>query len=217
MKNEIAVGLFFFLALSILGYFTIIMSGDIFDTRQYYRMTVVFPSVEGLDNTSKVKVNGVLSGFVEEVSLMPDNNVFVKLKMYHKFVLYENYKIKVRYETMLGGRFVGIEPGKVFKDGKNYSVVDSRNNLKGESMIDALAELSDLIAENRPNLYKTIKNIKDITAKINAGQGTLGKLVNENKVYNNADDLIKELRETMEDAREQAPITSFIRAALLAF
>ncbi len=49
------------------------------------------------------------------------------------------------------------------------------------------------------------------------GQGTLGKLVNENKVYNNADDLIKELKDTMEDAREQAPITSFIRAALLAF
>jgi phospholipid/cholesterol/gamma-HCH transport system substrate-binding protein len=217
MKNEIAVGLFFFLALSILGYFTIIMSGDIFDTRQYYRITVIFPSVEGLDNTSKVKVNGVLSGFVEDVALMPDNNVFVKLKMYHKFVLYENYKIKVRYETMLGGRFVGIEPGTGFKDSKSYSIVDSRNNLKGESMIDALAELSDLIAENRPNLYKTIKNIKDITAKINAGQGTLGKLVNENKVYNNADDLIKELRETMEDAREQAPITSFIRAALLAF
>jgi phospholipid/cholesterol/gamma-HCH transport system substrate-binding protein len=217
MKNEIAVGLFFFLALIVLGYFTVIMSGDIFETRQYYRITVVFPSVEGLDNTSKVKVNGVLSGFVEDVVLMPDNNVFVKLKMYHKFIIFENYKIKVRYETMLGGRFVGIEPGMGFKDGKTYAVVESRNNLKGESMIDALAELSDLIAENRPNLYKTIKNIKDITAKINEGQGTLGKLVNENKVYNNADDLIKELKDTMEDAREQAPITSFIRAALLAF
>jgi phospholipid/cholesterol/gamma-HCH transport system substrate-binding protein len=217
MKNEIAVGLFFFLALLILGYFTVIMSGDIFETRQYYRMTVVFPSVEGLDNTSKVKVNGVLSGFVEEVMLMPDNNVFVKLKMYHKFLLFENYKIKVRYETMLGGRFVGVDPGSSFKDGKNYPMVESRINLKGESMIDALAELSDLIAENRANVYKTIKNIAEITSKINKGQGTLGKLVNENKVYNNADDLIKELRETMEDAREQAPITSFIRAALLAF
>jgi phospholipid/cholesterol/gamma-HCH transport system substrate-binding protein len=217
MKNEIAVGLFFFLALLVLGYFTVIMSGDIFETRQYYRITVVFPSVEGLDNTSKVKVNGVLSGFVEDVALMPDNNVFVKLKMYHKFVLFENYKIKVRYETMLGGRFVGIDPGISFRDGKSYAIIESRNNLKGESMIDALAELSDLIAENRPNIYKTIKNIKEITAKINEGQGTLGKLVNENKVYNGADDLIKELRETMEDAREQAPITSFIRAALLAF
>ncbi len=217
MKNEIAVGLFFFLALLILGYFTVVMSGDIFETRQYYRMTVVFPSVEGLDNTSKVKVNGVLSGFVEEVLLMPDNNVLVKLKMYHKFMLYENYKIKVRYETMLGGRFVGIDPGNAIKDGKRFAIVESRANLKGDSMIDALAELSDLIAENRVNVYKTIKNIAEITTKINSGKGTLGKLVNENKVYNNADDLIKELRETMEDAREQAPITSFIRAALLAF
>ncbi|MBN2403501.1 MAG: MCE family protein [Spirochaetes bacterium] len=217
MKNEIAVGLFFFLALAILSYFTIIMSGDIFETREYYKMTAIFQNVEGLDNSSKVKVNGVLSGFVEDVVLMPDNSILVKLKMYQKFVLYENYKIKVRYETMLGGRFVGIDPGLAFKDGKHYAIVESRANLKGEAMVDAIAELSDLIAENRPNIYKTIKNIKEITAKINAGQGTLGKLVNENKVYNNTDDLIKDLRETMEDAREQAPITSFIRAALLAF
>ena len=105
----------------------------------------------------------------------------------------------------------------LLKTANTYAVVESRNNLKGERMIDAFTEFSELIAENRPNLYKTIKNIKEITGKINAGQGTLGKLVNENKVYNNADDLIKELRDTMEDAREQAPITSFIRAALLAF
>ncbi|MFH0974804.1 MAG: MlaD family protein [Spirochaetota bacterium] len=217
MKNEVTVGILFFVALSILGYFTIIMSGDIFQTRDYYRMTVIFQNIEGLDTTSKVKVNGVVAGAVEEIKLLPDNTVFVKLKMFHEFLLYENYKIKVRTETMLGGRFVGIDPGIAFKDGRTYAVVKERNNLKGERLIDMFSELSDLIAENRPNLYKTISNIQEITAKINTGQGTLGKLVNENKVYNNADDLIKELRETMEDAREQAPITSFIRAALLAF
>ena len=47
MKNEIVVGIFFFIAILILGYFTVIMSGDIFETREYYRMTVVFRNVEG--------------------------------------------------------------------------------------------------------------------------------------------------------------------------
>jgi phospholipid/cholesterol/gamma-HCH transport system substrate-binding protein len=217
MKNEVVVGIFFFIALTILGYFTIIMSGEIFETHQYYKITVVFPNIDGLEKTSKVKVNGVLSGAVEEVKLMADNNVFVTLKMYNKFILYEGYKIKVRSETALGGKFVGIDPGIGFKNGKTYGLIHGRNNLKGDSTADIFSELGDLIAENRANVYKTIQNIRDITTKINTGQGTLGKLVNENKVYNNADDLIKDLRETIEDAREQAPITSFIRAALLAF
>lgn len=217
MKNEVIVGIFFFIALTILGYFTIIMSGEIFETHQYYKISVVFPNIDGLEKTSKVKVNGVLSGAVEEVKLMADNNVFVTLKMYNKFVLYEGYKIKVRSETALGGKFVGIDPGIGFKNGKTYAIIHGRNNLKGDSTADIFSELGDLIAENRANVYKTIQNIRDITTKINTGQGTLGKLVNENKVYDNADDLIKDLRETIEDAREQAPITSFIRAALLAF
>ncbi len=217
MKNELIVGIFFFLALGILGYFTIIMSADMFQTHKYYKVTVIFPSIEGLEKNSKVKVNGVLSGLVEDVKLMADNNVFVILKMYNKFILYENYNIKIRSETALGGKFVGIDPGRDFINGRHYAVIQTRNNLRGESTADIFSEISDLIAENRVNIYKTVKNIKEITAKINAGQGTLGKLVNENKVYNNADDLIRELRDTMEDSREQAPITSFIRAALMAF
>lgn len=217
MKNEIIVGIIFFLALGILGYFTIIMSADMFQAHKYYKVTIIFSNIDGLEKNSKVKVNGVLSGLVEDVKLMADNNVFVILKMYNKFILYESYKIKIRNETALGGKFVGIDPGKDSINGKHYAVVETRNNLKGESTADIFGELSDLIAENRANIYKTIKNIREITAKINTGQGTLGKLVNENKVYKNADDLIRDLRETMEDAREQAPITSFIRAALMAF
>jgi len=217
MRNEIAVGILFFTALSILGYYTLIMSGDFFSKNEYYKMSVTFYNSDGLEANSKVKINGVLSGSVVDVKLMPDNSVFVTLKMYNKFILYSNYKIMVKNETMLGGKYIGIDPGSGYKDGKAYAVVEARTNLLGESLGDVLTELSGLVAENRANLYKTIKNISEITAKINSGQGTLGQLINENKVYKNADDLIKEVRESMEDAREQAPITSFIRAALMAF
>jgi phospholipid/cholesterol/gamma-HCH transport system substrate-binding protein len=182
MKNEFIVGIFFFLAVAILGYFTIIMSTDMFKAHKYYKATVVFPNIDGLEKNSKVKVNGVLSGMVEDVKLMADNRVFVTLKLYNNFILYSSYKIKIRNETALGGKFVGIDPGTGFKDNKYYTVIDSRNNLKGESTADMFGELSDMIAENRANIYKTVGNIKEITAKINSGQGTLGKLVNENKV-----------------------------------
>ena len=58
---------------------------------------------------------------------------------------------------------------------------------------------------------------REISDKINYGQGTIGKLINKDNIHAQTDQLVKELRETIEDAREQAPITSFIKAALTAF
>ncbi|MDY6970165.1 MAG: MlaD family protein [Spirochaetota bacterium] len=216
MKNEITVGIFFFIALSILGYFTIIMGEEIFTPYEYYSMNVVFPDIEGLGENDKVKVFGVNAGIVENIQLK-ENNVWVTLKMYRKFTLYDNYKIRIRNETALGGKYVGIEPGKEFIDKKRYVIIHNYENLKGSSTGDITALLSELIAENKENLFKTINNIKEITGKLNSGEGTIGKLINEQKVHEDTDGLIQEIRETMEDAREQAPVTSFIRAALSAF
>ncbi len=96
--------------------------------------------------------------------------------------------------------------------------------LQGKSSGDPIGALSELISENRVNVRSTIKNIRDITDKINQGEGTLGLLINDDALHRNtsdlitdADDVVEELRNTFEDAREQAPVTSFLRAVLTAF
>ncbi|MDY6969510.1 MAG: MlaD family protein [Spirochaetota bacterium] len=216
IKNEIMVGIIFFIAVVILGYYTIIMSGDIFESRNYYSISVIFPNVDGLGPNDKVKVNGVLSGIVENLQL-EQNAVYVNLKMYNRFNLYENYKIKIKNETALGGRYISINPGSRYKGNKRYDKVNILENLQGDSTQDIVGLIAEFIGENRENIYKSINNIKEITAKINSSKGTLGKLVNDNSVHQDTDSLIQEIRDTIEDSREQAPITSFIRAALTAF
>jgi phospholipid/cholesterol/gamma-HCH transport system substrate-binding protein len=216
VKNEIGVGIFFFIAMVILGYFTIIMSGDFFKFHDYYSMTVVFTNIEGLGLSDKVKVNGVLSGNVEDIQLR-ENMVAVRLKMYNRFTLYENYKIKIRNETTLGGRYVAIYPGTKTYEGHKLAIITTREDLRGEVVEDIFGTISDFIAENRSDVNAAIKQFKTVFEKINRGEGTIGKLINEDKFHNDSDELIKELRDTIEDVREQAPVTSFIRAALLAF
>lgn len=217
MKQEIAVGIIVIMALTVLGYFTIIMGGEIFETHTYYPMTVVFRDVEGLSKDDKVRINGVLSGYVDSVELI-DNNVVVKLRLYNHFTLYENYEIMVRNETALAGKYVSINPGMPMgENGKQYAVITTRDNLVGTSVPDPFTMLSRLIADNRGNVNATVKNLRDITDKINSGKGTLGKIISEDTVHGQATDLIKQLQDTIEDTREQAPITSFLRAALTAF
>ncbi|OHD67002.1 MAG: hypothetical protein A2176_16140 [Spirochaetes bacterium RBG_13_51_14] len=215
-KNEIIVGILFIIAIVILGYYTIIMSRKFLEPSTAYRMTVIFPNIEGLELANKVKINGVEAGKVEEISLR-GYQVLVRLKMFTAFTLYENFSIKIKSDSLLGKKFIGIFPGSPYdRNGIEQKIVTERENLPGKYE-DVLGAISELIDENRENIYASIRNIREITAKLNTGQGTFGKLINDDKIHAQTGELVKELRETIEDAREQAPITSFIRAALTAF
>ncbi len=217
MKKEIVVGIFFIIAMAILGYYTIIMTGGLFDRPDVYYITVRFPYVGGLNTKTKVRVNGVVSGEVERIDLDENNVVVVTLRMTRRFRLYANYQISIQSEGALGLRYVSISPGNRMINNQLLEEILDYSNLEGRSIGDTLAMISELIAENRDNVYNTIKNIREVTEKINKGHGTLGKLINEGKVHDSTEGLIRELRDAIEDTREQAPVTSFIRAALTAF
>jgi phospholipid/cholesterol/gamma-HCH transport system substrate-binding protein len=218
MKKEIAVGLLFLISMVILGYYTIIMSGEFWKTTHRYEMVAYFPNVEGLSVKDRVKVNGVAVGSVEDIDLVgEEGTVRVVMQVTKKITMYGNYQIKIKNEGVLGSRYVGINPGKKYDDNRQYAEVESYDDLRGYPLADPLALLAELIDENRPNIYGAIASIRSIAQKIDEGRGTLGKLVNENRVHDSTENLIKEIRDAIEDTREQAPVTSFLRAALTAF
>jgi len=214
--NELIVGAVFFFAMGVLGYYTIIR-GEFFDTREFFYSTVIFKDVEGLAIGNKVLVNGVESGTVTGIELMADSKIIVSIKLYRVFNLYENYKIILKNQTALGGKIIVIYPGAAEVEGELFSTVDSMKNLTGMTIGDPLTKISEVIDENREDLRTAIRNFSEFSEKINNGNGTIGKLVNDDSLHKETGNLIKELRDTVEDSREQAPVTSFIRAALSAF
>jgi len=214
--SEFIVGVVFVAAMATLGYFTIIR-GEFFSNKEYYGITVIFTDVESLGLGNKVLVNGVESGTVESIELMSDSKVLVGLKMYKRFALYDNYRIVLKNQTAIGGRIIVIYPGEYKRDDVLYESIEVYKNLHGSTIGDPISKLSELIDENREDIRETIKNIREISGKINRGEGTIAKLVNEDTIHRDTGKLIEELRETIEDSREQAPVTSFIRAALTAF
>ncbi|MCZ8156977.1 MAG: MlaD family protein [Leptospira sp.] len=154
--------------------------------------------------------------------------------------LYDNYQIVIKNESLLSGRVVSLDPGSKFPIDPSTKQFQMEGDVhvpiilspRGGKMIpiqgkvtqDPLVSLSELIAENRADIRKAIQNVADITGKINNGKGTLGKLINESDVHSSvnttlgdAQVVLKEIREGLEDTREQAPVTSFIRSALSAF
>lgn len=171
------------------------------------------------------------------------SKVEVKLTLKGPIVLYENYSAVIKNESILSGRIIALDPGSRYPlDPKSQEPDTSQGEvlilgkftkdnsteslppLRGRVTEDPLVSLSELIAENRADIRKIINNIAEATTKINQGQGTIGKLINETDLHKNvnttltdAQIVLRELREGLEDFREQAPVTSFIRAALSAF
>lgn len=240
ISQYLLVGSLFFVALAVVGYFTIITEGGPLK-KELYTLQIYFPNSEGIKLGSKVTVQGVPYGYVSKVNLVHldaegnllsrgeeglSTRVEVQLVLQNQLKLYDNYTIKIRNESLLSGRVIAIDPG--YYNPNTVSILEKsptkRKYLEGGTTDDPLVSLSELIAENRSDIRKTISNISQITDKINNGQGTLGKLINNDEIHSNvnttltdAQIVLRELREGLEDTREQAPVTSFIRAALTAF
>lgn len=76
----------------------------------------------------------------------------------------------------------------------------------GEGVIgQLLAEDSEMGAD----LLATLAAIREVSEQISSGQGTLGRLIAEDELYEEARQMLHEVRAAVDDFRETAPITTF--------
>ena len=68
-----------------------------------------------------------------------------------------------------------------------------------------------------PKLEATMTRIDNIAKKIEAGEGTLGKLVQDEELYDETTRMVKEARHAAEDVRDQVPIITFTSVLFGAF
>ena len=61
-----------------------------------------------------------------------------------------------------------------------------------------------------PKLDQGLDHINSIGRKIDQGQGTLGKLVNDPTLYNNLRDTVNQIRRTFQDGEEQGVMRTFL-------
>jgi len=80
-----------------------------------------------------------------------------------------------------------------------------------------IREIVVSLREAAPKLEQTMTRIDNIAQKIEAGEGTLGKLVQDETLYKETTRMVKEARHAAEDVREQVPIITFTSVLFGAF
>lgn len=80
-----------------------------------------------------------------------------------------------------------------------------------------LSETVEQLRMASVKLNASLENIELVSRKIQQGEGSLGKLVQDEGLYDEARNTLVEMRNLIEDLREQAPISAFIAVGGAAF
>lgn len=186
MSLEVMVGAFMMMVLLALGFFTIVLSQEnVF--RKTYIVHVVFDAVTGLVKGDKVYVHGLNVGRVKNLAIKEDG-VHADLALDYDVKLREDYRIAVMPSSVLGGKYVDIQEGSL-----DAQPLPAGAKIVGQGPVDFIKEMTEGIQAVRASLEKggvlgnledSMENIKEITRKLKDGEGTIGKLLAEDALYN---------------------------------
>jgi phospholipid/cholesterol/gamma-HCH transport system substrate-binding protein len=197
--REIRVGIFVLVAIAVLIVLILNASGDIsFKSKKH--LNVKFASAEGLRKGAEVRLAGVRIGKVDDVRLLPpsdnpdDPRVEARLSVDSTVdgkpitdLVRTDSKAQLIAPSLLGSDKIiaitmGTSLGQPVKE-NDYLPSTTEGGMSkltesGNQLVDQLNQLS--------------AQMTDITKKINQGQGTLGRFVNDEAFYDNLNLTVRE-------------------------
>jgi phospholipid/cholesterol/gamma-HCH transport system substrate-binding protein len=212
MSRAVRLGAFIVATLAILVAGIFIIGGKQYLFRSTYQLRAQFDNVVGLDAGGDVRVGGVHSGTVHSIVLphKPGEKVTVVMdldKTTHEIVKQDSVAT-IETEGLLGNQFLAISFGSARSgEVRDGDLIASQPPLEMAELLQKASGLLDGTQQAIQNATQATANLDSISAKINAGQGTAGALVNDKQLYTNLEQTSSSMRDTMVQA--QAGVTDF--------
>jgi len=224
MKNSLESRLGIFVALAVVATVVIIeMLGGPEHFMRGYRLKAQFDNVQELKEGDRVKMAGVEVGRVEKIQLEGERSL-VTMKMKHNVRVQTDSVATIKFTGPMGQNFVSLDfgssqiaatDGQVLKSKEqpDLSVVMAKiddvasgvqnltKSFSGLKIDELLGPFVDFMKDNRAPLTATISNIDSVTAQISKGQGTVGKLIYDQTLYDTAMATVSNLQSTLADAQ----------------
>jgi phospholipid/cholesterol/gamma-HCH transport system substrate-binding protein len=199
--TELRVGLFVLVGLFILAVAIFYVTGG-GPWGPKYRLMTYLPEVEGLQTGAPVRLDGVEIGNVQSITLTPHprdrmHNITLVLRIDKRFQeqIRTDSTASLITEGLLGNRYVTISRGLT------GTVVSNNGNIPGIEEA-AIKEIVERGADLVQNLGALSEQVSGIISKVQKGQGTLGKFLNDPSLYNNANDAITKLNAVATSVKE---------------
>ena len=191
--NEVKVGIVVAIAIVILIFSAfIVKEGELrgFRTREY-TVKVIFDFVGGLKETAPVRLAGVKVGQVEKIRFIqePLTKVEATISLKEAIQLRENAQFSITTVGLLGEKYIEITPGSL-----DTPVIKPGATLIGKDAVD--------ISKVFSSAGGAMQDLGGIISSVREGEGTVGKLVTDEELYNNLNAMIRNLKDLSEDVKE---------------
>jgi len=212
MSRLVRLGAFIVVTLSILAAGVFLIGSKEYLFRPTYQLRTQFDNVAGLGEGADVQVGGVHSGTVRSIELphRPGEKVTVVMELDRstREIIKQDSVASIETEGMLGNQYVALSVGSEGQgDVKDGQIIASTPPLMMTEMLKKADGILDSSQDAIDNTTAATANLKSVTAKIDAGQGTVGALVNDKQLYNNLQETTATLHDTMLHA--QTGVTDF--------
>lgn len=202
--SKLRVGIFVLFGLTVLAFLILNSTGDFNPFQKKLRLKARFSAADGLREGSEVQLAGVRIGKVEEVVLLPPDSpeefkieavMAVDQELNDRPI---NERIRtdstaqlVNTTLLSNDKMINISPGsaKGSPVPENY-ILDSRVGIS----INQLTQTGNDLLEQ---INKLAVPANEILNKANQGEGTLGRIVNDESLYRNLDSTVAETKLTM--------------------
>jgi len=163
-----------------------------------YNVHGIFKNVGGLQVGNNVRLAGINVGVVQSINILTDTSVRVDLTLntnVKKFVK-TDAKLSIGTDGFIGDKLVTIAPGganttQTANDGQELATVPPFD-------VDKLVAKGTTIINNAADLTG---DLSEIVAKINNGKGSIGRLLNNDKMAKDMESTVKEAKSTISSVK----------------
>jgi phospholipid/cholesterol/gamma-HCH transport system substrate-binding protein len=181
------LGVFVFLGsvLLIIAVFLVGNKSSLFE--KTYTIKTYFNNVEGLRTGALVRLSGLNIGSIKAITIAKGGSGKVEVEMDIKEDIKQlirlDSKASIETEGLVGNKLIVISVGS-----EGFRVVENGGYIVSKDPVNMAQIIEE--GKNTLNYVRDItKDFSEIVRRINNGQGTIGKLVNDETLYNSANQI----------------------------
>lgn len=193
-SQKLKIGLFTFIGLLVViaAVFFIGNQKSLFSAT--FKLSGMFNNVSGLQVGNNVRFAGINVGVVNDIDIVNDTTVKVTLTIndeVKKFVK-KDARMSIGSDGLMGDKLVVLMPG-----GPNTTeTVNSGDQLKAVNPVD-VDKIVAKFTKMADNAGSLIDNLGQIVYKVNHGQGSIGRLLNNDKMAKEMETTITQAKATI--------------------
>jgi len=199
--SAIRLGIFILIgaALLVVAIFLVGQKTSLFSST--FTVNSYFKDVQGLRTGATVRLSGIDVGTVKQVVIVNDTTgrveVSMELQTDIKRFIRTDTKASIATEGLVGNEVVVLKMGSsTAEEVKNGGYIQSEEPIG----FTAIIAQTEGIMQYTKNMTK---DLSEIIGKVNNGEGSIGKLINDNELYANATSLTKRADQSLKNITDE--------------